>query len=148
MFDEWGTIPGYVPALPTWLAAQGYRTVLAASERELATPEPGVTRLFERVVATLGHPAQPSAVTARRLVHALEDLESGALGPGWSTVSSDAQGRIQVTGEFLNSRDVGSGLRQISDGRVAHGVGNDLLGIQASPSDTAFERGLHVLDVT
>jgi hypothetical protein len=76
VFDEWGTIPGYVPALPTWLAAQGYRTVLAASERELATPEPGVTRLFERVVATLGHPAQPSAVTARRLVHALEDQQA------------------------------------------------------------------------
>lgn len=72
VLDERGRMPSHVPILPTWLAGQGYHTILAASEVELSRPNTGCPQLFHEFVPTLGNPAQRSIVTVRRLQRRLE----------------------------------------------------------------------------
>ncbi len=71
LFMEWGEFPAHSASLPVMLAGAGYRTLLAASEDELAAETAGVNRIFQDRVPCLGNPAQSSAVTIRRLIERL-----------------------------------------------------------------------------
>lgn len=68
---EWGSFPAGASTLPRWIRDRGYRTVMAASERELGSPVAGLEDAFQQVVPILGNPAQASAITVRRLLRGL-----------------------------------------------------------------------------
>ena len=52
-----------------------------------------------------------------------------------------------VPGELLNGLNVGSGLRQVGDRCVPHGVWDDLARIESGSGNTASECLLHAVDV-
>ncbi|MBI4261632.1 MAG: sulfatase-like hydrolase/transferase, partial [Actinobacteria bacterium] len=74
---EWGTLPAHLPTLPTELARAGYHTALAASEREVALPQQGFSRVFGEVLPCLANPHQPGDMTTRRASRWLEEASDG-----------------------------------------------------------------------
>lgn len=69
---EWGNMPFHLPTLPSRLAAAGWHTALAASERELVSHRYGIGRFFQEVLPCAGNPAQDGAITTRSLLRWLE----------------------------------------------------------------------------
>jgi hypothetical protein len=72
VLGEWGTFPADLPSLPSELASAGHRSVFAPSERDLAVPANGFSRVFAETIACLGNPSQPGEVTTRRAIERLE----------------------------------------------------------------------------
>jgi hypothetical protein len=71
VYAEWGRLSENLPTLPRHLAGAGYRTILAASERELANRRAGFRNAFAETIPVLGNPVQPSSITVRRLLRHL-----------------------------------------------------------------------------
>lgn len=73
---EWGQLRPDLISLPEQLAAQGYHTLLAASEAELTIDRHGLPRWFAETIPCLAIPAQSGAITARQFVRWLDQRPS------------------------------------------------------------------------
>ena len=69
---EWQRFPVSQVSLPTALEAHGYRTLFAASSRELSGRNNDLDRVFTEILPALSNPMQDGAVTTRQFIRWFE----------------------------------------------------------------------------
>ena len=73
---EWGYTHEDLAKLPQHLKANGYHTVIASSEAEVAADPKGLASWFDEAVPCLAVPAQDGAMTTRQFVRWLDDYSA------------------------------------------------------------------------
>jgi membrane-anchored protein YejM (alkaline phosphatase superfamily) len=83
VLKEWGQCQGDTFNIARMLAAAGYTTVAALSEREYGDGAGGLLDWFEHNIPTLGTPMQAGDVTTRRFLNWLDKQDSSIPFFGW-----------------------------------------------------------------